>query len=260
MLKKILAGFALLIVLLAIGLYFLGSNLDSFVRTAIEKYGTAATQTTVKLDGVKITLTSGEAALAGLSIGSPAGFTADKSFYLGKIAVKLDANSIAGTGPIVIDEIDIVKPQITYEVNKNNEVNLKTIANNAQAYAASFGGGKKEASSADDAGKKPGRKVVIKSLTLSNGQVAILHPLLQGKQLSAGLPTIHLTNIGKSEGGASPAEIADQLLGAITSSASQVASSDLVKQFGSNLKDAASGIVGAAKDNVGSQIQGLFGK
>src|SRR5580698_4933316 len=103
MLKKLLIAFVVLILIVGAGVYFLGSHLDSFVESAIEKYGTAATKTIVKLDGVSISVTSGEAGLSGLSVGSPSGFTADKSFYLGKINMKLDTNSIRSTGPIVIE-------------------------------------------------------------------------------------------------------------------------------------------------------------
>lgn len=261
MLKKLLAVFVVLILIVGAGIFFLGSNLDSLVRSAVEKYGTAATQTTVKLDGVKIALTSGEAGLSGLSVGSPAGFTADKSFFLGNISVKLDTSSVSGTGPIVIDEINIDKPQVTYEVNKSGDTNLQAIAKNAQNYAASLGGGKSgESKPAEDNGqKKPGRKLIIKSLTVNNGQISIIQPLLQ-KPLSAGLPTIHLTNIGKSEGGASPAEVAQQLIGAITNSASQIAASDLSKALGDNLKNAADGYLKAKSGDVGNQIKGLFGQ
>jgi uncharacterized membrane protein len=74
MLKKIAIGIVVLLVIIAGAVYFLLSNLDSIVKAAIEKYGTAATQATVKLDSVKISLTSGEGRLNGLSVGNPKGF------------------------------------------------------------------------------------------------------------------------------------------------------------------------------------------
>jgi hypothetical protein len=259
MLKKILIGLVMLIALLGVGGYFLYANMDSVVRSTIEKYGTAATKTTVRLDYVKITLASGEAALAGLSVGSPSGFAADKSLVLGTIAVKLDAGSLAGNGPIVIQDISIEKPQITYEVNNNGESNLQTIARNAEAYAASFGGGGKDKANSAGA-KQPGRKIIIDSLTVRDGHVAISQALLQGRQLSAPLPVIHLTNIGKNEGGATPAEVAQKLLTAIANSASQVAGADLAKELGSTLEKTGGGIVGGAAGGIGGQIKGLFGK
>jgi hypothetical protein len=66
MFKKLLVGLFVLILILAGGLFYLGSNLDSIVRAAIEKVGTAATQATVSLDSVKIRPSAGTASLSGL--------------------------------------------------------------------------------------------------------------------------------------------------------------------------------------------------
>jgi hypothetical protein len=262
MLKKILIGIFVLILLIVGGGYYLGSNLDSIVQTAIEKYGSAATQTAVKLEKVKIVLASGEAALAGLSVGSPSGFAADKALYLGKIAIKLDTNSLSGTGPIVVQNISIEKPQITYEVNNSGETNLQVLARNAQTYAASLsGGGKGKAQTSDAADKKqPSRKIIISNLTISDGQIAISQAALKGKQLSANLPTIHLTNIGKNEGGSTPSAVAQKILESITNSASKVARAALTKELGSELKKAGEGIVGGAVEDTGIQLKGLLGK
>jgi len=252
MMKKILIGIAVLIALFGVGTYYLGANIDSIVRGAIEKYGTAATKTDVTLDKVNIILTSGQASLTALSVGSPQGFEAKKSLYLGSIAVKIDTKSIAGTGPIVIDEIAIDKPQITYEINNTGDSNLQTIMRNTQTYADSVKGGKKEAKITDSTDKSgPGRKIIINSLTIRDGQISITQPMLKGKELSAGLPVIHLTNIGKDEGGTTPAVVAQKILGAITASASQVASSQMAKELGANLDK--------AKAGVSTQIKGLFG-
>ena len=263
MLKKIALGIVALLVVLAIGGYFLGSNADSLVRAAIEKYGTAATQTSVKLAGVTLHPLQGEAGLSGLSVGNPAGFAADKSLYLGKIAVKLDPQSLRGTGPIVINDVTIEKPEITYEVNNAGESNLQTIARNAQSYAASLVKSGGDAPTKEEpAGKGQGRKVIIKNLTISGAQMSISQALLQGKQLSATLPVIHLTNIGKSEGGATPAEVAQQILNVLTTSASKIATADLAKELGGNLKGATSGILDNATGGaggVGGAVKGLFG-
>jgi hypothetical protein len=260
MLKKILIGLVLVIALSGVGGYFLYANMDSVVRSTIEKYGTAATQATVRLDHVKITLATGEAALGGLSVGSPTGFAADKSLYLGDIAVKLDTGSLAGNGPIVIQDITIEKPQVTYEVNNTGESNLQTIARNAEAYAASIAGGGEKGNASDAGAKQPGRKLIIDSLTVRDGQIAISQAMLQGRQLSAPLPVIHLTNIGKGEGGATPAEVAEKVLAAITNSASQIASADLAKELGSTLEKTGGGIVNGAAGGIGGQIKGLLGK
>jgi hypothetical protein len=82
---------------------------------------------------------------------------------------------------------------------------------------------------------------------------------LKGKVLSADLPVIHLTNIGRNEGGTTPADIAEKVLGAISDSAGQVASSSLTKELRSRLEKAGEGAVGGTVKDVGGQIKGLFG-
>ena len=47
--------------------------------------------------------------------------------------------------------------------------------------------------------------MVIDRVTVSNGTISIVTPLV-GKALTAPLPTIELTDIGRDKGGASPAE------------------------------------------------------
>ncbi|MDE3017123.1 MAG: hypothetical protein KGI29_09440, partial [Pseudomonadota bacterium] len=97
------------------------------------------------------------------------------------------------------------------------------------------------------------RKLIIQNLYVRNGQVDISHPLLK-KQLTAPLPPIHLVNIGRGSGGATPAQVADQLLGSIAANAGQVASSSLARNLGGN---AVNNITKGA-GGIGSRIQGLF--
>lgn len=262
MLKKLSVGFIALVVLIGVGGYFLTANLDSLIRTAVEKYGSAATQTAVGLDNVTLALSSGEGALSGLSVGTPEGFAADKSLYLGNISIKVNTSSLTGSGPIVIHDITIDKPQITYEINQSGQSNLQVLARNAQSYAASLGGEPKKDSpkTASPDTEKPGRKIIIEKLTIRNGQIAINQPLLQGKQLSASLPLITLSNIGKNSDGAAPAEVIEKIMGAVTSSAAQVARSSLAKELGPAFEKAKETVPSGMIEGLGSEIKGLFGE
>jgi hypothetical protein len=266
MLKKIAIGVVVLLVIIAGGAYYLFSNLDSIIKAAIEKYGTAATQAEVKLDSVKLSISSGEGALDGLTVGNPKGFTTPRALSLGSVAVKLDTSSVTGSGPIVIKEIDIEKPQVTYEVAANGDSNLQTIEKNAMAYGGASGGGGGNTNAGGGGGGGQERKLVITDLYIRDGEIGMSHALLKGKTLTAPLPTIHLSNIGKDKGGATPGQVAEQVLSAITASASKVASADLGKELGS-LKDVVGNGVGSAKDAAGSggagisdQVKGLLGK
>ena len=262
--KKIIIGLFVLIVLLAMGASYLWSNLGGIIEKAVDTYGTEATQTPVRLGNVKLSLTTGEGSLSDLSMGTPTGFSAPRTLYLGTITVQLDTRSVTGTGPIIIKQVVIDKPEVTYEVNASGDNNLQVIARNAQAYASRFSKDRKpEEKTADQPhADNQGRKIIIETLSITNGQIGISQPLLKGKQLQASLPTIHLNNIGKNEGGATPAEIAQLLIGTITQNASQVATSSLtnalgnIKDLGGNAVKGATGTLG----NAGSKIKGLFGQ
>jgi hypothetical protein len=255
--KKIMIVLAILVAILLVGALYLKSNLDSIIQSAIQKYGTASTLATVKLDHVKLTLESGELALSGFSVGNPPGFPGDKSLYFGKVRVKIDTRSLTGTGPIIIQDVTINQPQIDYNVSNGGESNLQTLTHNTQVYAASFSSPKAQAATAGTAA--PPRKIIINSLTISNGQIGISQALLQGRQLSAPLPVIHLYNIGKDSGGVTPAVIVEKILGAITNSASEVANINLRKTLGAGISSVGGGIVDVG-GGAASQVKGLFGK
>lgn len=263
MIKKLAIGLVGLILVVTIGGYLLFANLDSIVKHTVEKYGSAATLADVRLDSVKLALTDGEAKLSGLSVGNPKGFTTPKAFYLGDIDVKLDTNSIKGDGPIVINSIVIEKPEVTYELLNDGGSNVERIKSNAQNYANAMAGASDAAPESKAAAEKtngPGRKLMIKSLIVRDGRVSISQQMLEGKELSAGLPEIQLNNIGR-HGGATAAQVAEQLIEAISNAAAQASVQELAKEkLNGLIKEVpTSAIGGAAVDTVGSKLKGLMG-
>jgi len=254
MLKKIVVGVVVLIAIAAGIAWYLFSNLDSMVKAAIETYGTAAAQADVRVDKVSITIASGSATISGLSVANPRGFSDQHALELGSITATIDASSITGTGPIVIKQVDVERPQVTYEVDNSGASNLATIQKNATSYA-----GGRTPSGAAPANSQPRRKLVIDDLIIRQGRVGISASLLKGKSLTAPLPEIHMTNIGKSSGGATPGQVAGQVLAAISGAAAKVGSGELAKSMGASVSSAGSSVSGASQ-GVGSQIKGLFGK
>lgn len=263
MIKKIGIGLAVVAVVVIGAVYFLYSNLGGLVKTAIEKYGSEATQAKVSVGSVDITPSSGAGAISKLMVGNPSGFSTPSAFSLGQISLKIDTSTIT-QNPIVIKEVVIAAPKITYE-HASGGSNLDKLKENVTRYAGAAGGKQGGASGGDKkaADGKEEKKIIIENLYVRDGQIGISHSLLKGKTLDASLPTIHLTDIGKGSGGASPAEVANRVIGAISEQASKVAVSDIEKQVKGAVGDAVKSMTDGAKDaggGIGGAVKGLLGK
>ena len=260
--KKILIGVAVLVVIIAAGAYFLLGNLDAIVKAAVEKIGSDLTQTRVTLNDVEIEETSGRGVFRGFRVTNPDGFSDDAAFKFDEVSVTIDAASIL-SDPVIIKEIVIIGPEVVYEFGDDG-TNLDRLNENVQSKSGSGSGG------GEDTG---GPKFVIENLYLRNGKVAVQAPLLNEKIILP-LPTIHLTDIGKKGRGATPGDIADQLIEAILAGAGSAVSSAnidigaLTESAGELAKDAQKAIeeaggdvakeAGDAIDSASDTVKGIF--
>ena len=214
--KWLLIGVGLITVVIGIAVFYIVSSLDSLIVAGVEKFGSEITQTQVRLKEAKITITSGQGTLRGLSVGNPKGFETDTSIRLGEISVDIDTATVT-QNPVVIKKIVIDSPEITYEMGEKGS-NIDAIQRNVDAYMAKWGitpgkPGKQSPAAKGDEGEA--RKLIIQNLYVRNGKVNISASFLGGKKLGAPLPDIHLKDIGKDKGGASPGELAGEIIGAI---------------------------------------------
>lgn len=98
---------------------------------------------------------------------------------------------------------------------------------------------------------------MIEKLTLTGGKVAVIAPLLNEK-LSIPLPTINLTDIGKDGKGATPEEIADQVMQAILGGAQKaVAAAQInVEQLTGAVMEEAGKAIDQATGEAGKALEG----
>ena len=95
------------------------------------------------------------------------------------------------------------------------------------------------------------KKLVIDKVSITGGKVTLASSI-PGVKGTVPLPDIALKDIGKSKGGASPADVAEQVLDAITSGVAKAATSFSL----SSVTDMAKGATG----NIGNTVKGLLGK
>lgn len=253
--KKLLliGGGIVIVVLVGVG-YFFYTQLDSIIKTAIEEVGSRATQTQVKLDGVSVSLTGGTGKLSGLTVANTKDFKTPSAFKLGEISLALDTGTVTSK-TVVVKEVVVAAPQVTYELNNTGGSNIDAIRRNIDSFVKQYGGASGSPQTAAKSDPANETKLVINNLYVRGGKVEVSASMLGGKTMSVPLPDIHLADIGKGKGGATPAEVADQLIDAIGNSAAKaVASLNLDK-----LKDAAGQAVEGAKGQLQNIQQGAGG-
>lgn len=254
--RGILIGGGVVVVVIAVVAYYLYSSLDTLIQAAVEKYGSEITQAEVTLDGVELDLASGKGALRGLTVGNPEGFETPSAFELGAISIELDIGTIA-SDTIVIKKIVIDQPGVTYELSGDGN-NIDAIRNNVDAYMAKHGLAK-----GGDAEKEQdeGPKLIIENLYVRGGTVSVSATILKGKSMTAPLPDIHLKDIGKEEGGASPGEVVERVMTSLGDGAAKAVGGLGVGKTLDSLKQSLGGVtegvgksVGEATKSVGEQI------
>lgn len=243
--KKI-AGIVVLvgIVVVAVAIWLLVSNLNSLVAKAIEDEGGKVTETNVSVSGVNIKLREGRGSIDNLSIASPKGFEAPKAFSLGNITVDIDLESVR-KDPVVIDEIRISAPEVHAEFNNKGESNIDELRKRVQSYTAAAGGGGDEGGG----GGAPEKKIRIAKFVFEKGKIDVDASALGIDKRSIDLPEIRLTNVG-GNGGGTPDEIAKEIMGAV---AKQVTSEIAHSEVSNRIKD-------QLDESLGDKAKGLLDK
>ena len=242
--KIVLAVVVILVVGVALVLFRMYGSMDRIIQAGIEKYGSRITQSKVTLNSVELSLRDGQATLNGLTIGNPKGYSTPYAIKLDKVSVKLDVKSLTGN-PIVVDQVLVEAPRVTYELSGSGS-NIDALSRNINSYV---GGGKSESTS------QGGRRLLIKDLQIRNGKVSVSAGALKGRKLSAALPDIHLTDIGKGSGGATPGEVASRIMGKLKAGAGTAVSGlHLDKLLGG-----AGGTLRKGAAAAGEKLKNLFG-
>lgn len=248
--KYIIAILAVVIVIvIGVVAYRVIGSLDKIIQAGIETYGSKITQADVSLDKVSLDLTKGQAALHGLQIGNPSGYKTDYLLKLDQISMTLDTSTIT-KNPVVIKEIVIDKPSVIYELASGGS-NVDALLKNVKSYT---GTESKQGSGGEE------HKLIINDLIIKDGQVNLSASALNGKTMTAPLPDIHMKDIGKDEGGATPGEVTEKIMAQIKSGATTAVGS--IKNLPGAVSDQLQGVGGAVKDRLGEagkKLKGLFG-
>lgn len=233
MMNKVMWAGAILLGLLAGLAWWSYRSLDTVLAHAVRDYGSRAAGVHVDVSSAKVQTVEGLAELRDFEVDNPAGFHTSKAFSASLVRVRLDVKSLAGD-VIRIEEILIVQPKVTYEYASDGS-NLDVIQRQIESFIVLS----KSASTTPDptASKK---KYVINDLVIRGAQATISAKVLKGNAVTVTLDDLHIRDIGKATGGATPAEIAQQVVSAIKRDAAKA-------MLGSGIKGATDAVKGLFK-------------
>jgi uncharacterized protein involved in outer membrane biogenesis len=250
---KVAGGLVVVLAVLAIvALFFLGP----LVKKTVNTLGPKLLGVPVAVKHVAIQPLIGSLRLEGMTIGNPEGYSPDSLFSLKEVRVKINIASLPGNGPIVIEELAIIEPQVAYEVAGGKS--------NLEALTAKLAKAEKTPEpQPEQKEKKAPRKVIIDLLEFRDGQVSYRSKLTLGKAVPLPLPNLRLTAIGRDQGGIKAVDAVTKVLGELLNLVGAA-----VAQIGTAALDTGTAAVAAGKDVVvggaqkvkeaGTAIKGLF--
>ncbi len=255
---KIAGGVFATLAVLTAGVIYIGGSIDSIVESGIEKYGSEILKARVRVGAVEISPQSGKGTLRGVSIGNPDGFETESAFELDEVTITLDIGTVAGN-PVVIKEIRVIAPQLTYEVNENGN-NLEALQKNIAAYTGG-GASKDTASAKGDSDGEAARKLIIEKLTIQNGTIGVSASNIQNDTTEVPLPNLEFKNIGKGKDGTSPGAVAAKLLDAVTKQVVMATAGLGLKAVQGAAEEGLKGVGGVLEggaEEIGNALESLF--
>lgn len=212
--KKVLIVVGGVVLVLAIFVWQVASNLDSIVASVVEKVGSDVLKTEVRVSGMAINLKEGKVAIAGLTVANPDGYSSANLVEMEGIEVDLDIASLSEDA-LVIEAIRIRNPVIVFEGDADGGSNMQTLLDN-------MGSG-----SSEDVAAAGGEdtKIIIDRLEFSGGQVKATSPFKPGEVSEIKLPGIKMSGIGRKQGGVTAGvaveKITSELIGEIINAAAK---------------------------------------
>jgi uncharacterized protein involved in outer membrane biogenesis len=248
-LKKAVIG-TMIVLAVAVGavVVLLLTNLNAIVKAAIEKFGSEATLTAVRVDKVRISLKQGSGAIYGFTVGNPKGFDTPHAFSLGEIGVKIDLRSLSGE-VMIINEIVVRGPKVFVEMNADKAVNLNELKKNLAQSMPS-----KPGAPSDDGKKGKEPKLIIRRVRFSEGSIFVKIVPQNNKEYRINLPALEMNNLG-GQTGATPTQIARQVLGELTR---RVLDEVRKKGMDMALEKAQDKAKSLLRDQSGDMLKGIF--
>ena len=256
--KRIFFG---LLAVIVVALAIVWCSLETIVKKAVNKYGSEITGTEVSLQGFSLSPLSGSVSVKGLTVANPSNYKSANLLSLGGVSVKIDMKSLSGN-TIVVEDITIEKPVITYEMLSLTQNNIKQLQANIAKNTASGSDNKAEKPKKEEAKAKSegaSKQVVIRKVTVQEGELKAVSNIPGDKGLvDVKLPEIILTDIGGQKKSENVVASVTKILNKILTTASQTVVKSGLNDLKNVAKENLDNVVGDVKNKVKSF--GIFGK
>lgn len=201
--KIILSFVAVVVLILAVVLWYVFNNLNGIVKEVVETAGSDTLKTPVSLGVVDIQLLEARASLGQFKIANYAGFAQPNLMAFDTITVALDKSSL-GAEVIVIDEITISGVSISAE-EKGGKTNIQTLLD---ALPKSDSTASKEPEAQSSSGDAP--LLAIKKLRFVDNSVGLYTEKYGSTTID--MPEIVQNNIGSATNGLTPEQLAQEIV------------------------------------------------
>lgn len=209
--RKTLTLVGVVILILIAGAWFYLHNLDSIVKSEIEKQGSEITGVAVKVNDVKLSLKTGVGEIYNLTVANPTGFTTPVAFSLAQMQVAVDTHTIPDD-MVRVHRLELIAPDVTVEQNATGN-NIQIIQENIKSHIKAH---IQPSQTADTSvppapAKVPGKRFWIESFVMKNATLHVSAPLVQAEMILIPLADLELTNLGATTGGLTASELADTI-------------------------------------------------
>ena len=247
-----------ILALIGAGIFCFAVFLEPIVKKAVNKYGSEVTGTDINISGFKLSPLDGKVTIHGLTVANPKGYAKPYLFSLDRISVTVDLKSLM-TDTIIVKEIIVDRPAVTYEMVSVTKNNVSDILKNIDQHTAKGNAGAEKAK-AEPAKQESGKRVIINKVLVNEGEVTSAVSI-QGKSssISAKLPSITLKDIGKESKGSNGESIVSAvgtIFSKILNAAMQAVVSGKLGDYQAMAKENLNNVVDSVKERV--KIKGIF--
>ena len=249
--KTVLKIGGVLVVLIAAGVWYLASNIDGIAKGIIENVGTETLGTDVRLSAVKIKLgAESGAALSGLTVANPDGWSAPNAFELGTIGASIAPASLS-KDVIEIPRVLVEDARMTFE-QKGTSTNLQDLLNGMDT-------GEPSEEPAEEPAEGSDVLIAIGELRLAGIGVTAITDQLE-EPLEFTLDDVVVRNIGTPANGATPAQAAEQIVGPVTNAVLGQAKDQVAKIVEQKVREELEKKAGEATEGLKNKLFDKLGR